>query len=370
MIPFTTDPCITKIMLCMSGRLAFFPNVILAGLLGLLSFMATLDKVSGYAVQQKQGRANLIALGRKMFFDPRLSQDGTVSCSSCHQPARAFADGRSTSIGADKRMGTRNTPSLLDVSDSEPLFWDGRRNKLEAAVLDPFSNSVEMADVDMAEVLQKLAKRPDYRSAFQLAFPGDAEPSANHVGEALATFIRSLPRGQTAYDRYRAGKADALTTQARAGLLLFQGKAKCADCHQLAAGRFTDGKFHDSGVGLGNADTHLGQLTTIAVQRNLSMPALGSVVGEDAKLSALGRFLVTHQAVDVGAFRTPSLRDVTLTAPYMHDGSVKTLEAATDIEIYYRGLSTGQPISLTIDERRDLLAFLHSLTVVSPTESK
>ena len=345
----------------MSANRIFVSSVILAGLLSTLAAFGTVDARPG------PSSADLIALGHKLFLDPRLSQPGTVSCSSCHQPTRAFTDGRPVSIGADKRVGTRNTPSLLDVSDGEPLFWDGRRDRLEVAVLDPLTNPVEMANGDLTEVTRKLSRRSDYRAAFRRVFPGADAISASHVGTALAAFVRSLQGGQSAYDRYRAGHTHALTAQAREGLLLFQGKAECAGCHRLAAGRLTDGQFHHSGVGLGDVDAHLGQLTATAMRRDLKAGAIGSAVGQDAKLSALGRFLVSHQAVDVGAFRTPSLRNVAVTAPYMHDGSIKTLDTAVNTEIYYRGLSTGRPISLTVDERKSLLAFLRSLTAVLPT---
>jgi cytochrome c peroxidase len=158
-----------------------------------------------------------------------------------------------------------------------------------------------------------------------------------------------------------------LTAQAREGLIFFQGKAECASCHRLTDGRFTDSQFHHSGIGLIDIDGNLGQLASVALRRKLDVTTMGSAVGEDAKLSALGRFLVSHQAEDIGAFRTPSLRNVAVTAPYMHDGSIATLEQAVDVEIYYRGLSTGRPISLTVEERKDLLAFLQSLTTELPT---
>lgn len=320
-------------------------------------------KARSASLKETQHSAAMLILGRKLFFDAQLSQDGTVSCSSCHQPTQAFADGRVVSVGTGKRIGTRNTPSLLNVVIGEPLFWDGRRDQLDAAVLDPFTNAVEMGDSDLAEVIHKLTIRSDYRTAFHHAFPSENTAiSATQVGTALTAFVRLLPQGLSAYDRYRAGNINALSMQAREGLRLFQGKAECSSCHLLAAGRFTDGQFHHSGVGLGDVDTHLGELTSAALQRNLTVAAMGSAIGQDPKLSALGRFVVSHQAIDVGAFRTPSLRNIGITAPYMHDGSIKTLEAAVDTEIYYRGLSTGRPISLTVDERREIIAFLRSLT--------
>jgi len=306
------------------------------------------------------------ALGQRLFLDPRLSPDGSIRCASCHIPSHAFSDGRPVSIGFSHRAGTRNTPSLLDVQSGEPRFWDGRRDQLEVAVLDPLVNAVEMGNRDVSGVIERLKGDPGYRQAFSKAFhEGDQSISAANLGAALATYIRSLRRPPDAYDRYQAGDVHALSPQAIAGLQLFTGKAECARCHDPAHGRFTDGQFHASGVGLGPATGHLAALTTQVLHSALQGAALGSVVGSNAKLAALGRFLVTHRATDVGAFRTPSLRNVALTAPYMHDGSISTLAGAIDEELYYRGLATGRPIVLTAHERADLLAFLLNLIPAS-----
>lgn len=311
----------------------------------------------------------IVALGHHLFLDPRLSADGSIACSGCHEPAHVFSDGRSVSIGVDHRKGTRNVPSLLDVFDGEPLFWDGRRTDLDIAVLDPLVNHAEMGNADLTDVLARLKANPEHRTAFATAFhEGDSSVSAANLGMALADYIRSLPRPPNAYDRFEAGDTRALSIQAREGLRLFTGKAGCARCHNPAGGRFTDNKFHHSGVELGLAQDHLGELTMQAMQRDLSIAALGSAIGSNAQLAALGRFLVTHRADDVGRFRTPSLRDVVLTAPYMHDGSIRTLPAAVDAEIYYRGAAQGEPIALTAKEREDLLVFLRSLAL-SPNKT-
>jgi cytochrome c peroxidase len=339
----------------------FFLRIALVGLLGPLA--GVLAWSAAHAGEPaRQPAPALSALGRKLFFDARLSRDGSVSCSSCHQPAHAFTDGRKVSVGVGKRIGTRNTPSLLNVFDGEPLFWDGRRDRLEVAVLDPLTNPVEMGQPDLDTLTRRISERPDYQSAIASAFPGTRRPSGAQLGAAIAAFIRSLPQQRSAYDRYAAGQHDALAFDAADGLRLFDGKAGCSGCHRMDAARFTDGQFHHSGVGLRGVDSHLGELTTQAMQRDLQGSALGNDVAQHAERSALGRFMVSHNAVDVGAFRTPSLRNVAATAPYMHDGSIGTLEEAVDTEIYYRGLSTGRPIALTVEERRHLLAFLRSLT--------
>ena len=305
----------------------------------------------------------VVALGHRLFLDPRLSPDGSIKCASCHEPAHSFSDGRRVSVGFDHRAGTRNTPSLLNIFPGEPLFWDGRRTQLDVAVLDPLVNRVEMGNPNFGSVIARLKARAVYRAAFSNVFhEGNRSISTASVGAALAAYIRSLPRPPNAYDRFKAGQTDALSPQARAGLQLFTGRAGCARCHEPANGRFTDDRFHHSGVGLDLAQNHLGTLTIGAMRRDLTGSALGSAIGGNAQMAALGRFLVTHQASDVGAFRTPSLRNVALTAPYMHDGSIKTLSAAVDAEIYYRGLATGKPVALTAEEREDLLVFLRSLT--------
>ena len=307
--------------------------------------------------------ASIVALGHRLFRDPRLSPNGSIRCASCHEPAHAFSDGRRVSIGIDHRAGTRNTPSLLDVFTNEPLFWDGRRTHLDVTVLDPLVNRVEMGNPSLANVVSRIKADPQYRKAFAAAFhQGDLSISNANLGAALAAYIRSLPRPADSYDRYEAGHTDALSPQAKAGLRLFMGEAECSRCHDPAQGRFTDGEFHESGVGLGTAQGHLAALTDQVMRNNVQGAALGSAIGSNVDLAALGRFLVTHRATDVGKFRTPSLRDVALTAPYMHDGSIKTLSAAIDEELYYRGLATGKPIALTADQRRYLLAFLRSLT--------
>lgn len=307
----------------------------------------------------------LVKLGYELFEDPALSRDGSMRCSGCHVPSHAFSDGRPVSVGVDKHLGTRNTPSLLDVTEGEPLFWDGRHDQLKIAVLDPLTNVVEMGNADLRSVIARLRSSPHYRTRFAAAFPNQQPAvSKEHLGQALAAYIRSLPRSSSAYDRFEEGDKSALAAQARQGLALFLGKAQCSSCHDPAQGRFTDDKFHHSGVGLDDVN-QLGRLATQAMQRNLPIASLGSAVGSNKQLASLGRFLVSHRAEDVGAFRTPSLRNVAMTAPYMHDGSISTLEAAVDTEIYYRGLATGRPISLTLEERADLVAFLKSLTETS-----
>jgi cytochrome c peroxidase len=248
------------------------------------------------------------------------------------------------------------------------LFWDGRRTRLDKAVLDPFLHPVELGLVNQADLVERLQK-PNYRQAFAKAF-GDAPTSASstltETGTALKAFIRSLPRPEVPYDLYRSGRdPHALSPQALEGLRLFTGKARCSQCHGLGdtPSRFTDDGFHPTGTGLLNVAAHLSRLLRHVATQPINVAMLGREVGTNADLSALGRFMVTHQAKDIGLFRTPSLRYVVNTAPYMHDGSVPTLDEAVDQEAYWRGLTQGRPLSLTVSERADLIAFLRALSI-------
>lgn len=304
--------------------------------------------------------AGLEALGRELFFDTALSQDRTVSCASCHEPAAAFSDGRPRSRGVGGAEGTRNAPSLNTAARQDSLFWEGRRKGLEALMPDPLFNPQEMALKGEDELRQRLAERPAYAAGFTRAF-GDAATSLERTGQALSAYVRSLDVGDNAFDRFRDGQMDALAADARSGLELFTGKAGCADCHRVEGRRtlLSDQQFHNTGLGLEQVQARLPEL--IRRVSALDPAAVGDEIARDAAVAALGRFLVTRRAADIGAFRTPSLRNVARTAPYMHDGSIATLEQAVQREIYYRGLSRGEPISLSQDDQRALAAFLRAL---------
>lgn len=265
-----------------------------------------------------------VALGRRLFFDPRLSRDGTVSCASCHRPRHAWADGLPRAVGIDGRVGPRNTPSILNRILSPEQFWDGRAATLEAQALGPIAAPAEM-DLPIPEAVARLAADPVDQAEFQAAFGGP--PDAARLGLALAAFERTLLTGDAPVDQ----DPPALSPAAARGFAIYQGPARCAECH---GGRnFTDEGYHNLGVGM------------------------------DAQSPDLGRFTVTGREMDRGAFRSPSLRNVALTAPYMHDGSMATLEAVVDF--YIEGgrpnpwLSPRiRPVPLSPAERADLLAFL------------
>lgn len=305
-----------------------------------------------------------IALGKRLFEDIRLSTDGKVSCANCHRADRAFTDGLAVAKGLRDQRGTRNAPSLLNAAYLTSQFWDGRRASLEEQARDPFVNAIEHGFSNHAEVIGKLKADPKYIKAFKEVF--GVEPAAigmKQVSRALASFERTLLAGNSPFDRYHFGKeARALAPEAVRGFELFRGKAKCQTCHTIgeSSAIFTDNEFHSLGIGMEKAAPRLAEL---ARHVSRSTPAeMDQQITRDPELAALGRFVVTRKATDIGKFRTPSLRNVALTAPYMHDGSVATLQEAVELEVYYRGVQAGRPLVLTVGEKADLVAFLRALT--------
>lgn len=310
--------------------------------------------------------AQRVALGRQLFNDPSLSADGTVRCASCHMPEKSYTDGRAVAVGVYGRTGTRNTPSLLSVEIAKEgtFFWDGRRSALEQAVLDPLTNPMEMGLHDQTELMQRIVQNPAYRTAFTHAFPDDRGHLApTEIGAVLAAYVRSLHPSDSAFDRYLHGDRTALNPRAQIGLAMFQGKAGCTECHRLddSPPALTDHGYHRTGVGLDGITANLPALTEGVITRSLQGGAIGDRVATHEDEAQLGRFNVTLEPADIGLFRTPSLRGVSRTAPYMHDGSVPTLEDAIDREVYYRSLQAGRPLNLSVEERLDLAEFLRSL---------
>lgn len=305
-----------------------------------------------------------ITLGKLLFNDKRLSGDGTISCASCHQPQKAFSDGLSLAKGIGGRAGTRKTPSLLNAAYLSSQFWDGRRASLEEQAKDPFVNPREHGLADLTQVLRIIRADSRYVGDFRRVFDIRADHiTLDHVAQAIAAFVRTLLAGDSPFDRYQyEGKKDALTEPARRGLALFLGRAQCATCHVVGnnSALFTDNGFHSLGVGLPKIESRLAIIALRAAQ-NHSNSVDQAVLG-DKDISELGRFMVTFNPADIGRFKTPSLRNVALTAPYMHDGSVPTLQEAVEREIYYRSAEAGRPLILTPLERSDLVEFLKSLT--------
>ena len=314
----------------------------------------------------------LVRLGQALFFDPRLSADASTSCATCHQPAQYFSDGRAVSRGIGGAAGFRNAPSLLNVSAVDAPFWDGRAVSLEQQALVPLLNSREMGMPSLDAVVDAVRRAGDYASLFAEAYgDGRAETiSIDRIVRALAAYERTLDLAGSRFDRAAFGEeANALSAREERGRRLFVGLAGCSGCHLVGKqdAPLTDNRFHSLTVGLQQVADRLGPLARRAVELRRQGRSPDEIVQADRDLAALGRFVVTLQPVDLGAFRTPSLRNVAMTAPYMHDGSVATLEEAVDDEVYYRSSELGRPLLLTPQERRDLVAFLGTLT--SPLEA-
>lgn len=300
-----------------------------------------------------------IALGRRLFFDAQLSADGTISCASCHKEDSAFSDGRPVALGVRRLAGVRNAPSLLHVAHNAELFWDGRAASLEEQALQPFFNPREHGLVNEAQLLSIINADRNYRAEFQAAFAlGRPEIQATHVAQAIAEFERTLTGAASDYDRQR------LSTSAQRGLQLFAGRAQCSDCHQIGGEHptFSDGRFHARGIGLTTIMASLPELTAAVETNRKAGGTVDTLLAQRPDVSQLGRYLATNSPRDIGAWRTPSLRNVAITAPYMHDGSIASLEEAVDHELYMNSGQPGRRIVLTPGERDDLVNFLRSLT--------
>jgi cytochrome c peroxidase len=286
--------------------------------------------------------ADSIALGRKLFFDVRLSGDDTVSCATCHNPELSFTDGLPGSRGIGKKIGRRNAPTVLNAAYYSSFFWDGRAATLEQQAGLPIANPDEMGQSHDLSI-KKFEKIPEYKKEFELVF-GPGRLTIERIEMALASYERTLLSGDSAFDRYMYGHDEsALSPEAQRGMKIFVDKKKgnCSTCHLIGEtnAAFTDGKFHNLGAG----------------------------INSKGELTDLGRYEQTKVEADKGAFRTPDLRNVAKTAPYMHDGSLKTLKDVVD---FYDGGGTSNPqldpeikeLKLSEAERADLVAFLESLT--------
>jgi cytochrome c peroxidase len=261
--------------------------------------------------------AEKVEMGRRLFFDRRLSADASISCASCHRPDRGFSDPRPVSVGVFGRSGARNAPALINRGYGRTFFWDGRTNSLEEQVLRPIEDPTEMGSNADAAAARVGVTREE-------------------LATALASYIRSILAGDAPFDRHASGDFSALTGEEHAGLKVFRGKGNCTACH--IGPTFTDERFHNTGVAV-----------------------------RDGRIADEGRFRVTLREPDRGAFKTPTLREVARTAPYMHDGSLATLEEV--IEFYDRGgranpgLDAGiRPLGLSTEEKGSLAAFLRSLS--------
>ena len=290
--------------------------------------------------------AETIALGRRLYYDPILSLDKTVSCSTCHDPRFGFADPKPVSEGVDKKTGTRNSPPVVNAAYFKVQFWDGRAPSLEKQAEGPVQNPVEMA-FTLTGVEQRLNADPTYREEFAKAW-GPGPITYEMVEKSIASFERTVISGNSPFDRWKYGHDEkAVDDSVKRGFIVFTSakKGNCAACHLVGNkyALFTDNKFHDIGVGV-----DMGQFTDV------------------------GLYAVTHNEADKGKFKTPSLRNIALTAPYMSDGSLKDLKQVVD---FYIGAGNSNPNLdkeihvldfLTGQERSDLEAFLNSLTGEMP----
>ena len=279
--------------------------------------------------------ARKIELGRRLYFDSRLSRDGKISCATCHDPGKGFSDGQPTSTGIKGQRGGRNAPTVMNRLFSKEQFWDGRADDLEAQALGPIQNPIEMGHT-LQGMISNLGAVSSYGPEFREAF-GSPGITPERVAQAIAGYERTVLTGNAPYDRYQAGDTTAMSEAAMRGLRIFNDpkRGNCVTCH--AGFNFTDESYHNLGVGM------------------------------DKPTPDLGRFQVTQFEADRGAFKTPTLRNVTDSPPYMHDGSAKTLVDVANL--YDRGGKPNKwlskeirPLHLSDQEKADLLAFFEALT--------
>ena len=312
-----------------------------------------------------------VTLGQRLFEDARFSADGTISCASCHKPDKAFSDGLPTAEGISKQRGTRNTPTVLNAAYYTTQFWDGRRPDLESQARDPLLNPIEHGLKSHQTVIDIIRRDPDYPGEFKQVF-GITRDAINidHVVMAIAAFERTIVSGNSPFDRYQyAGDQTAMSASAIRGLETFRTKGRCVDCHKIeqTAATFTDNEFHNLGVGFKRIETRMFDIVDAFRASQLNDQAIDESVLTQHDVSELGRFAVTLRPSDIGQFKTPTLRNIELTAPYMHDGSQKTLQEV--IEFYDQGgeqnpmLDGGiRPLNLTDQEKADLVEFMKALT--------
>jgi cytochrome c peroxidase len=311
-----------------------------------------------------------IALGQKLFFDGRLSADGTVACASCHNPERAFTDGKPTSIGIHGRAGQRNAPTILNALYNKTQFWDGRAKTLEEQAALPIVNSVEMGQPNLNAAVARIAGVSEYQQAFNQAF--GRPPGGPDLVRAIASYERTLVSFNSPFDRFIAGDKNAIDDAAKRGWELFNTRARCNKCHALTEDKrdvtnFTDNDFHNIGIGIIRHN-----VVALARQAEQLVNSGDAAAVDRAALqtdmSALGRFLITKKEPDIASFKTPNLRNVLVTGPYFHDGSQVTLWDAMDHYNKGDGLQNPwldediQPLALTETDIDDVVAFLASLT--------
>jgi len=323
-----------------------------------------------YVISPTTLRPARVALGQKLFFEPRLSGDGTVACATCHNPARAFTDGRPVSIGIRGRVGQRNAPTVLNALYNKHQFWDGRVTTLEQQAALPITNPFEMGSASIGDAVSRIRRDKDYQTQFMQVF-GRAV-NEQDILSAIAAYERTLASFDSPFDHFIAGNANAISDSAKRGWELFNTKARCNLCHALTENQrdatlLIDSDFHNIGIGILRHDVvPLAQ----RAERELAHGDLSAIdtTAITSDLSVLGRFLVTRKQQDIASFKTPGLRNVLVTGPYFHDGSMQTLWDAMDHYNKGDGITDPwldkdmQPLALTEPEIDDVVAFLASLT--------
>jgi cytochrome c peroxidase len=322
--------------------------------------------------------AEKIALGEKLFDDQRFSSTGDVSCATCHDKEKAFSDSPLvTSEGIRKLTGTRNGPTVVNSAYYESLFWDGRSPSLEDQALHPFVNPIEMGLPDHEPILATIRDDREYVKAFRDVFDVRANNiTMDHVTMAIAAFERTLISGDSPWDRwYFGGEAEAISDSAKRGFDVFLRDGRCVSCHMIEQdfAIFTDNEFHNIGVGINAMQDRVPELAAAFMQAKQQGIDVDVAVLTDADTSDLGRFAVDDQLDSMGAFKTSTLRNIAVTAPFMHDGSIATLREV--VEHYNNGgattpeekinpfLSGGiKPLDLTEQQIDDLVAFMEALT--------
>jgi len=323
-----------------------------------------------YVISPTSLRPARVVLGQKLFHEPRLSGDGTVACVTCHDPARAFTDGRPASVGIHGRVGQRNAPTILNALYNKRQFWDGRVDTLEQQAALPITNPSEMGSASIGDAVSRIADDKGYQTQFMQAF-GRAVNEQDMLS-AIAAYERTLTSFDSPFDHFIAGEANAISDSAKRGWELFNTKARCNLCHALTDNQrdvtlFMDNDFHNIGIGI--LRHHVGPLAQRA-ERELAQGNLPAVdtAAIASDLSVLGRFLVTRKQEDIASFKTPGLRNVLVTGPYFHDGSMDTLWDVMDHYNKGDGVTNPwldkdmQPLALTEPEIDDIVAFLASLT--------
>ncbi len=312
-----------------------------------------------------------ISLGKKLFFDRRLSINNTFSCAMCHIPEQGFSSNEmATSVGVEGRTVRRNAPTLYNVAYYQTFFHDGRENTLEQQVWGPLLARNEMANPSIGYVINKINQLPEYQELFEKTFNRPA--GMETIGQAIASYQRTLNSANSSFDRWFFSKQEkALTQSAQQVYQVFIGKGQCSQCHSLTASDalFTDNQFHNTGVGYQRAMKSTKKTIKVQLAPGVFADVDNQVIESvsESKGNDLGRYEVTQDPADRWKYKTPSLRNISLTAPYMHDGSILSLEQI--IRFYNQGGIENEtldplikPLNLSESEIKDLLAFLKSLT--------